>query len=145
MRNRRKHQQAQRRHALLTIDNVEFPVVGGLQYKIAHVVSRFRVLAEQPDNVLPQVIPFVEAPGIVSLEHRYAIAQPIAHQLAKGGVGSVEIHTRKTFITSSPRWLMTLTAMRPVDGFSNGREVSLLSEAQASWLISALRVVLSDL
>ena len=27
--------------------------------------------------------------------------------------------TRKTFMTSSPRWLMTLTAMRPDFGFSN--------------------------
>jgi hypothetical protein len=47
----------------------------------------------------------------------------------------------KTFITSSPRWLMTLTAMRPDLGVSKGREVSLLSVAQASALISALRVV----
>ena len=29
-------------------------------------------------------------------------------------------------MTSSPRW-MTLTAMRPVEGFANGRELSLLS------------------
>ena len=40
---------------------------------------------------------------------------------------------------------MTLTAIRPVDGFSNGRDVSLLSDAQASSLISAFRVVLRDL
>ena len=36
---------------------------------------------------------------------------------------------------------MTFTAMRPDFGFSNGREVSLFSVAQASALISALRVV----
>ena len=35
-------------------------------------------------------------------------------------------HTRNTFITSSPRWLITFTAMRPDFGLSNGREVSLL-------------------
>jgi hypothetical protein len=46
--------------------------------------------------------------------------------------------TLNTFITSSPRWLITLMAMRPVLGLSKGREVSLLSVAQASSLISAL-------
>src|SRR3712207_7733023 len=46
---------------------------------------------------------------------------------------------------SSPRWLMTLTAMRPELGLSKGREVSLLRVAQASSSISARRVVLSAL
>ena len=41
-----------------------------------------------------------------------------------------------------PKWLITFTAMRPDFGFSKGREVSLWSVSQASWLISALRVVL---
>ena len=50
-----------------------------------------------------------------------------------------------TFITSSPRWLMTFTAMRPDLGFGKAREVSLFSVAQASSLISALRVVLRAL
>ena len=40
--------------------------------------------------------------------------------------------TPKTFITSSPRWLITFTAMSPVFGLSNGRETSLFSVAQAS-------------
>jgi len=40
---------------------------------------------------------------------------------------------------------MTLTAMRPDRGFAKGREVSLLSVAQASSLISALSVVLRAL
>ena len=40
---------------------------------------------------------------------------------------------------------MTLTAMRPESGLSNGREVSLWSVAQASASISALSVVFSDL
>ena len=40
---------------------------------------------------------------------------------------------------------MTFTAMRPVSGLSNGREVSLCSVAQASSSISALSVVLSAL
>ena len=39
---------------------------------------------------------------------------------------------------------MTLTAMRPERGLENGHEVSLLSVAQASSLISALRVVLRE-
>ena len=54
-------------------------------------------------------------------------------------------HTRNTFITSSPKWLITFTAMRPDFGFSKGREVSLCSVAQASALISAFRVVFKDL
>ena len=33
-------------------------------------------------------------------------------------------HTPNTFITSSPKWLMTFTAMRPLAGRANGREVS---------------------
>ncbi len=45
------------------------------------------------------------------------------------------------FITSSPRWLMTLTAMRPEPGRSKGREVSLFRVAQASASMSALSVV----
>ena len=39
---------------------------------------------------------------------------------------------------------MTLTAMRPEVGLGKGREVSLWRVSQASWLISALRVVLRD-
>jgi hypothetical protein len=66
------------------------------------------------------------------------------------GVGCVRRHllyysTPNTFITSSPRWLITFTAMRPVDGLSNGREVSLLRVDQASSSISAFSVVLSAL
>ena len=53
--------------------------------------------------------------------------------------------TLKTFITSSPRWLITFTAMRPDSGLSNGREVSLRSVAQASASISAFNVLFSDL
>jgi hypothetical protein len=41
--------------------------------------------------------------------------------------------------------LITLTAIRPLFGFSKGREVSLFSVAQASSLISAFSVVFSAL
>ena len=51
--------------------------------------------------------------------------------------------TRNTFITSSPRWLMTFTAIRPLFGIGNGRETSLFSVAHTSALISAFSVVLS--
>ena len=44
-------------------------------------------------------------------------------------------------MTSSPRWLITFTAMRPESGSSKGREVSLCSVAQASSLISAFSVI----
>ena len=53
--------------------------------------------------------------------------------------------TENTFITSSPRWLMTLTAMRPDLGLGKGREVSLLRLDQASSSISARKVVFSAL
>ncbi len=36
---------------------------------------------------------------------------------------------------------MTFTAIRPFDGFSNGRDVSLWSDSHASGLISAFNVV----
>ena len=65
------------------------------------------------------------------------------------GIGDPELHvtlhTRNTFIASSPRWLMTLTAMRPEAGRGKGREMSLLRVAQASGSISAFSVVLSAL
>jgi hypothetical protein len=41
--------------------------------------------------------------------------------------------------------LITLTAIRPDCGLSNGRDVSLFSVAQASSLISAFSVVFSAL
>ena len=49
-------------------------------------------------------------------------------------------YTLNTFITSSPRWLMILTAMRPVEGTGNGREMSLCIDSHASASISALSV-----
>ena len=48
--------------------------------------------------------------------------------------------TRKTFMTSSPRWLITFTAMRPERGLSNGRDVSLWRVAQASSSTSAFKL-----
>ena len=56
----------------------------------------------------------------------------------------LERHTRDIFMTSSPRWLMTLTAIRPDSGFSNGRDVSLFSVAHASSLISALARIIHE-
>lgn len=45
--------------------------------------------------------------------------------------------TRNTFITSSPRWLITFTAILPVAGLAKGRDVSLFRLSQASSSISA--------
>ena len=56
--------------------------------------------------------------------------------------GSYGLNTR---IASSPRLLMTLTAMRPVVGLGKGREMSRFRVAHASASTSALSVVLSDL
>jgi hypothetical protein len=50
-------------------------------------------------------------------------------------------HTANTFMTSSPRWLMTLTAMRPDLGRGKGRETVALRLSQASSSISAFKVV----
>jgi hypothetical protein len=49
---------------------------------------------------------------------------------------------RNTFMTSSPRCLMTFTAIRPDFGLGKSRDVSLRRVAQASSLISPLSVVL---
>ena len=48
-------------------------------------------------------------------------------------------------MTSSPRWLIALTAIRPEPGFLNGRDVSQGRLCQASTSISALRVVFEGL
>ena len=58
---------------------------------------------------------------------------------------SFQFYTRKTFMTSSPRWLMTFTAMRPESGLLNGYETSLFRVSQASLSISALSAVLRAL
>lgn len=74
--------------------------------------------------------------------------QTFVHELAEGVAGVVEVHgcsTRKIFITSSPRWLITLTAMRPDAGLGKGREMSLRMVSQASLSISALSVVFNAL
>ena len=65
---------------------------------------------------------------LVSREAREAIGER---------VGNPKKHqsTRKSFITSSPRWLITFTAIRPEAGLSNGREISLFSDAQASGFV----------
>jgi len=55
------------------------------------------------------------------------------------------IYTLNTFIISSPKWLMTFTAMRPDLGLSKGREISLFKLTHASWLISAFSVVFNAL
>ncbi len=81
------------------------------------------------------------------LEKRIAEHQPVERglHLIHHNFTMRAAHTGNTFITSSPRWLMTLTAMRPDSGRSNGRETSLWSDAHASASISAFSVVLSAL
>ena len=55
------------------------------------------------------------------------------------------LYTPRTFITSSPRWLMTLTAMRPDFGRGKGRDSVRLRLSQASSSMSPFSVVLSAL
>jgi hypothetical protein len=54
-------------------------------------------------------------------------------------------YTENIFITSSPKWLIIFTAIRPLLGRGNGRDVSRYSVAQASSSISAFNVVFSAL
>ena len=63
----------------------------------------------------------------VTRSYRHGVLENLAP------AGDPELHqsTRNTFITSSPRWLMTFTAMRPDSGLSKGREVSLCSVSHA--------------
>jgi hypothetical protein len=70
------------------------------------------------------------------------LGQELERAEPDGGVEVPDHVTLNTFITSSPRWLMTFTAMRPDFGLAKGREVSLCRVAQAASSISALRVVL---
>ena len=82
----------------------------------------------------------------LQIESRRKIAFHVEYRFYDGRIGKAktrnDAHTLNTFITSSPRWLITLTAIRLEGGFGNGREVSLWRVDQASSLISALRVVL---
>lgn len=50
-----------------------------------------------------------------------------------------------TFITSSPKWLITFTAIRPLVGRGKGRDTSAFSDDHASSSISAFSVVFSAL
>jgi hypothetical protein len=69
---------------------------------------------------------------------RFLLRPGQSRETSREGIRNAEIHhcTENTFITSSPRWLMTLTAMRPDLGLGKGREVSLLRLDQASSSIS---------
>ena len=50
--------------------------------------------------------------------------QGLPNDLVLAGICYSPGRASNTFITSSPRWLMTLTAMRPDSGRSNGRVVN---------------------
>ncbi len=72
----------------------------------------------------------------LSNERSSDVAPRGAETGARNGACFVFLPTLDTFITSSPRWLITFTAIRPDFGLSKGREVSLCKVAQASSLIS---------
>jgi len=81
--------------------------------------------------------------GFGELPHYGDMAEPLGSGRALRVAGlrtlrSGPRYTRNTFMTSSPRWLMTFTAMRPDCGFAKGREMDLRSDSQASRAISAL-------
>jgi hypothetical protein len=74
----------------------------------------------------------------------FQLARQVLRQLYRRS-HNFKYPTRNTFITSSPKWTMTFTAMRPEPGLSNGLDVSLCREAQASSSISALFVVFKEM
>ena len=52
---------------------------------------------------------------------------PLLAMMGKGAILAATAHRShkpNTFITSSPKWLMTFTAIRPVSGRGKGRDVS---------------------
>ncbi len=53
------------------------------------------------------------------IANRRHVAQQFVERLPRSPT-----HTRNTFITSSPKWLITFTAIRPFLGRSKGRETS---------------------
>ena len=70
----------------------------------------------------------------------------VTREVASSVTESVRSTTSNArFSARSMGFLIALTAIRPDEGFLNGLEVSLLSEAQASSSISAFKVVLSAL
>jgi hypothetical protein len=99
-----------------------------------------RMLGEFPRLLIPgSAVPR----GVTSKPEWWA--ERGARVLPPAGSEHRRSYTRNTFMTSSPRWLITFTAIRPDFGFTNGREVSLFRLAQASRSISALSVVFNAL
>jgi hypothetical protein len=54
-------------------------------------VGGFAIAVKQGRNVLPEVIPLVFTPGIVSLKGRHMVTEAIAEELTKGSIGRIEI------------------------------------------------------
>ena len=106
-------------------------------------VSTFQPITEHADGLISAAHTTSTGESI-GPKHRYSEVV-LSSGICADPDSAFFAHTLKTFITSSPRWLMTLTAMRPEAGLSKEREVSLLRVSQASALISALSVVLRDL
>lgn len=104
-----------------------------VQFCQPQTLSVFLLGKQLPDRSSSPSSTEREPARLRSNECRAASVRPLAHQ------------TPNTFITSSPRWLITLTAIRPVFGRGNGREVSERRLAHASSSISAFSEVFSAL
>ena len=89
---------------------------------------------------------FVPAIDSSKLE-RYTSEQQFSFASHQGFILTTfgRVYTRKTFMTSSPKWLMTLAAMPLEWGLGKGREVSLLRLNHESASISNFSVVLRAL
>jgi hypothetical protein len=90
----RQHENAQRRHTLLPVNNIEDSVVRRLQHEIAHVMSRLTTRCHRAKDVLPEVVPLIFFPTVIALKTRHTVGQAITQQLAEGLIGGIEIDGR---------------------------------------------------
>lgn len=81
--------------ALLAVNDVKAFAVRGLQDQIAHIMAGFLIGRVQGEEILPEVVPFVGGPGVIPLKGWHPVEQTIAHELAEGVVGGVEVHGRR--------------------------------------------------
>lgn len=109
----------------------QFPLGGRLSFAFGYKQKMFLGfrLRRPPTFIQVDECPNIASQEFCVLEGEPAIARPWPLH-----------HTPITFITSSPRWLITFTAIRPDFGFANGRDTTRFRLSQASSSISPFRV-----
>ena len=103
MLDRREREYAQGRKTLLAVDDEKLAVTLPLDHKRAHVMSVVGPAA-QFDDVVPQILPVLLLPGVVTLVWRNAVDFAVADQLEEiRGTGIQEIRLCHRVTTFSNR------------------------------------------